>query len=433
MAVTANEVLDRTTLLINNDFFHGELHVDDIINGLMSTTIRIIGDEENLSTASGQAALVTMCTLAARMGLGLEVEIPTVQVIGPQPPIRPGASILASIEDYVGQLVPGAKFNAGTNVHATYALGTTRVSDPEAQVVSWSANECFTGPITKVPGRADGADWPIGALVAAGVAAADMFRLAVTRIATSQRRPAPVNLRTHGADTSHLTLGPRPVHDVDLGEVDIISAGAITHGALYTLLRVPGLRGAIRVLDDDVTQASNVNRYQLLSTNELDLAKVRHLERFSTSTITITGAHRRYEHGQSLAQTVLIGADHIPTRWAAQAQQPNWLGIGATSHLFAEVSTHAPGSACAGCIHTADEFGDEPIPTMSVVSFWAGLLLAAELINPVARATRKSRHTMSYPLGIGGRSGLIQADGHPSPKCAIGCALSQLPRSKSAA
>jgi hypothetical protein len=433
MAVTANDVLDRTTLLINSDFFHRELRGDDIVHGLMSTTIRIIGDEESLSTAAGQAALVTMCTLAARMGLGLEVDIPAMPVIGPQPPIRPGANVLASIAEYVQRLVPGANFNAGTTVNATYTLGRARTNDRRAQVVSWNADECFMGPTDAGAVRSNCNDWPIGALAAAGVAAADMLRLAIGRIATSQGRPAPINLRPHGADAVHVVLGPRPVHGLDLGDVDVISAGAITHGLLYTLLRVPGLKVAIRVLDDDITQASNVNRYQLLATDELDLAKVRHLESFSTSTISIRGAHGRYEPGQSLSQTVLIGADHIPTRWAAQAQQPNWLGIGATSHLFTEISTHTRDTACAGCIHTLDEVGDEPIPTVSVVSFWAGLLLAAEVVNPVARGHKHSRHTMSYPLGMGGRSGLVQASGHPSSKCAIGCPASRAQRAFDAA
>jgi hypothetical protein len=433
MALTANEILDRTTLLINNDFFHGELRVDDIVNGLMSTTIRIVGDEQSLSNVAGQTALVTMCTLAARMGVALEVDIPTMPVVGPQPPIRPGPSILDSIDEYVGRLVPGAKFNAGTTVHATYNLGTTKAIDRGAQVVAWNANEGFMGPAAAVSGRADGSDWPLGALAAAGVAASDMLRLAVTRIATSQQRRAPINLRPPSVDIAHIIIGPRPVHGLDLGDVDIISAGAITHGALYALLRVPNLRAKFRVLDEDVTQASNVNRYQLLSTDELDLAKVRQLEGFSTSAIAITGVDRRYEPGQALAQTVLIGADHIPTRWAAQAQQPNWLGIGATSHLFTEISTHAPSTACAGCIHTHDEVGDQPIPTVSVVSFWAGLLLAAETIDLVVRADGQSRHTMSYPLGIGGRSGLIQTAGHPSRRCAIGCqASSSLPSSSAA-
>jgi hypothetical protein len=70
---------------------------------------------------------------------------------------------------------------------------------------------------------------------------------------------------------------------------------------------------------------------------------------------------------------------------------------------------------------------------VSVVSFWAGLLLAAETIDLVVRADGQSRHTMSYPLGIGGRSGLIQTAGHPSRRCAIGCqASSSLPSSSAA-
>ena len=127
-----------------------------------------------------------------------------------------------------------------------------------------------------------------------------------------------------------------------------------------------------------------------------------------------TSQDSRYPRRFSSAPTT------FPTCWAAQAQQPNWLGIGATSHLFTEISTHTRDTACAGCIHTLDEVGDEPIPTVSVVSFWAGLLLAAEVVNPVARGHKHSRHTMSYPLGMGGRSGLVrpQAIRHRSARLA---------------
>ena len=36
---------------------------------------------------------------------------------------------------------------------------------------------------------------------------------------------------------------PEPTGSRDLGRLDVISAGAITHGMLFALLRVPGLSG----------------------------------------------------------------------------------------------------------------------------------------------------------------------------------------------
>ena len=170
MAVTANDVLDRTTLLINSDFFHRELRGDDIVHGLMSTTIRIIGDEESLSTAAGQAALVTMCTLAARMGLGLEVDIPAMPVIGPQPPIRPGANVLASIAEYVQRLVPGANFNAGTTVNATYTLGREEPTIGERRSFRGTQTSASWAPPTPVPSvptatTGPSARWPPPALL----------------------------------------------------------------------------------------------------------------------------------------------------------------------------------------------------------------------------------------------------------------------------
>lgn len=49
-----------------------------------------------------------------------------------------------------------------------------------------------------------------------------------------------------------------------------------------------------------------------------------------------------------------------------------------------QVSHHRPGQACAQCLHPEDAPIDGPIPTVAFVSFWAGLLLAADLIRKSA-------------------------------------------------
>jgi hypothetical protein len=82
-----------------------------------------------------------------------------------------------------------------------------------------------------------------------------------------------------------------------------------------------------------------------------------------------------------LADAVLVGVDHIPTRWAAQEARPAWLRVGATSHYHAMSSDHTHGTPCAWCLHSADEPDMGPIPTVAFVSHWAGLLLAWRLVR----------------------------------------------------
>src|SRR5260370_23897260 len=66
-----------------------------------------------------------------------------------------------------------------------------------------------------------------------------------------------------------------PARMLDLGAVDFISAGAISQAALYALLRLPYLRIAGRIFDDDMTSATNLNRNMLTGVSDADLEKVR--------------------------------------------------------------------------------------------------------------------------------------------------------------
>ena len=86
-----------------------------------------------------------------------------------------------------------------------------------------------------------------------------------------------------------------------------------------------------------------------------------------------------------LAPSVLVGVDHIPSRWLVQEANPVWLAVGATEDFFASVSFHAPKLACAGCAHPEYSEVGGPIPTIAFVSFIGGLMLAALLAEHIAQ------------------------------------------------
>lgn len=97
-----------------------------------------------------------------------------------------------------------------------------------------------------------------------------------------------------------------------------------------------------------------------------------------TAVFDITACPYRFdeEHGAQigpLAPRVCVGVDDIPSRWAVQREWPNWLCVGATSHLEVRVSAHVAPGPCAGCAHPEDEELPGEIPTISFVSYWAGL------------------------------------------------------------
>jgi hypothetical protein len=72
----ARDALARTIELIANDIFgrgpgEDQTLEEAILDGLMSTTIRLSADSGNLSSYAGQTALVTLFGLVAMMGIGL--------------------------------------------------------------------------------------------------------------------------------------------------------------------------------------------------------------------------------------------------------------------------------------------------------------------------------------------------------------------------
>ena len=79
--MTPEMALARTTGLINEQFFDGNVDERAIVDGLMATTVRLIADERNMSCSAGQAALVTAFQLIARMGIGIELIVPEVELI----------------------------------------------------------------------------------------------------------------------------------------------------------------------------------------------------------------------------------------------------------------------------------------------------------------------------------------------------------------
>src|SRR5205807_5189278 len=166
-----------------------------------------------------------------------------------------------------------------------------------------------------------------------------------------------------------------------------ISAGAITQAALFALVRLP-LTLTGRIFDSDVAELSNINRQLLLRRSDSG-HKVDIVTRSVPSSWTCTPVVERFSLPASdrhlpLAMNVLVGVDDIPSRWQVQQATKGWLGVGATSHFEASTSSHDAGQACAGCRHpTDDPRQDAIIPTVSFVSFWAGLALAVRFLGQV--------------------------------------------------
>jgi len=219
---------------------------------------------------------------------------------------------------------------------------------------------------------------------------------------------------------------------INLGCVDVISAGAISQAALYALLRFPNVRMSGRILDDDITAESNLNRNMLTVKDDIGTSKVQlaadicadkfHLQPIVTR-FTGTGSQIG-----GLASRVLLGVDDIPSRWEVQRQSPGWLAVGGTSHFSISSSDHSPTDPCCGCLHPVDDLaGGNSIPTVSFVSFWTGLATAVRLLRQCVGQPygRDQQHLWLTPLRLDQPHAALWLPVAPTRNCPVRCPASQ--------
>jgi hypothetical protein len=409
-----HEALDRTALLLRLDAFPG-LGADrdaELVDVLRSFGVRIVADRANLASPNGQTALVTLVCQCAMLGLRIDLDVPDARQLVPQPPLDANLPLASALAAWTNALFPGCLSRVAAPL-LTFAIGDTatiRATEPAVHVTGAEDVAALAGDRTGATRWHGVGPWgPIGAGAAA---AAEAMRAAIPTLAAELDQPLPHDITWKPRPFTPLRRplpGPngRPV-----GPVDLVSAGAITHATLYTLLRVPGFAAELRTIDPDILARSNTNRYPLARADDLELPKVDQLADFATDAVRIRGVRRRLDEDTlavfgDLAPRVLVGVDDIPTRWLVQQQKPAWVGVGATSHAFVVVSDHLPGHPCAGCVHPLDDGNQlEEIPTIGFVSLWAGLLLAATLLAPDAATRPGTRRIEAHPMGLYGPDGV---------------------------
>jgi hypothetical protein len=358
----------------------------ELLDALTGTEVALVAGQKSLKSHAAQTAFVTAALLMARTGHTVYLAAPNVPLLGPQPPLM-GDRLLDGLLDVGRDLVPGIEYQAATPEHeidAVVFFDDTEWTGRARSVAHAGAGE-WQGWIYPVERAClwPTNGWPIGALATADLIAAEAFKISMRRLRRFALHVDTFDMLFAPAASGSLTLAPdgtpRPS---DFGTFDLISGGAIVQAALFSLSRVPDGAGHGRLIEPDISEMSNLNRNAFLLRSRLGLPKAQDLAEQLRGSVKITAIQARYE-GPSTLQlqpVVLVGVDHIPTRWAAQRSRPDWLGVGATSHFMAMSSFHASYLPCAGCLHPKDDPGSDPIPTVACVSFAAGLIMASQYL-----------------------------------------------------
>jgi hypothetical protein len=427
--------LARTTLLLNQELFNGEADERKIADALLGGTVRLTVDAANLESRAGEAAFVTSFILVARLGIGVEVSAPDAQLLDPVAPLR-GRTLLNALVDLGGDLVPGARVRLTEgDVDEEFVFGDC--DGIRAEPVHVSATD-LAASLTRGESLArTSGDLPFGGFAAAAAVAAAALEAAVplieTAVGQSAKTPRPSAAPPFMIDL--LELFPQLANGINaqIGNVDVISGGAITHALLYCLLRVPALSANLRVVEEQHAELSNVNRYALLRASDDGKLKTAHLEESAGRGIAVSGVPCLFTKETRkrllpLSGRVLVGVDDVEARWWVQRENPGWLCIGATGNHLAQLTTHVHGGPCAGCAHPV-ALSPQTIPTISFVSFWAGLLQACALLCPTPPA---SRNIVVYPFALGGPAAMHSHQLVPQLGCRVWCAASRgVPRESS--
>lgn len=415
--------------------FQGDLAIYDpgiVLRALTTPSFLLVADGDVVNTLAGQTAITTAAMLMARSGHRVFVDVPDAPLLGYQPPMS-GSTLYEALSSVSGDIIDAIEIAIGGPLFEpdiAFVCGRSNTASPikARRVVSvgWTN---WAAEISDMPGTVNwsNTDWSMGALAAAVLMASEAVKITGRILVGLSDRASHYAELFRESPAAALVLAPESTPRVSrLGEFDVVSAGAVSNGLLYALLRLPGVTGKARVFDRDISDHTNRNRNALLVGRLVHLAKVELFKHFENA-LQIEPILGHFTEGDlaGLSQTAVVGVDDIPTRWLLARGAAAWMGVGATSHFNSMSSVHYPYSGCAACLHPHDEPQAGPVPTIAFVSFLAGLMVAADLIRRVsgADASLQSRQRFLSPLQLGGA---YQAGVPPRADCPAGCPASKL-------
>lgn len=166
--------------------------------------------------------------------------------------------------------------------------------------------------------------------------------------------------------TSLLDFDPRaqvlanpPFTKIDFEETHLVGLGAIGNGCVWTLSRLRGMRGTLHLVDDQITDLTNLQRYVLATDSDLGKPKVElakaHLAETSLNVLTHPRRWGAYlaERGDWKLPTLAVAVDSAGDRQGIQAALPEWIVNAWTQIGDLGVSRHnfLGDQACLACLY----------------------------------------------------------------------------------
>ena len=202
---------------------------------------------------------------------------------------------------------------------------------------------------------------PFAAAAAACFAAANVFRL----IFDGQLTNAGECLdQSRSLSLIDLEVDPSEPHDpifdgVNIGDCTLAGAGAIGNAALWTLARIHRASGSLAVVDPEVVDLSNLQRYVLTTQGDVDGSKVELAAKslagsgIAVQTFGVSWANYLATKGDYRLERVIVALDSARDRQVVQGSLPYWVANAWTQPGDLGVSRHPRfgDEACLTCLY----------------------------------------------------------------------------------
>ncbi|NUR33871.1 MAG: E2 ligase fold family C protein [Gemmatimonadaceae bacterium] len=251
---------------------------------LEAQPIALAFDDAATQSTEGRITLTLAVNLAARLypTLGLIARGPNAAAMRPKleaiaRAVNPNIALEATIPVTSGKIEGEAVvLIVGDSVARTFGVAST-ITTVYIGSYGWEARVSTAHPV-----GSGMTILPFGAAAAACLGAANVFR----HVFRAQLPNAGLD---HALSVSTLSFATRlddaansahldddvlvDLDGTDLGEAVLVGAGAVGQGALWTLARVPGLRGTLHVVDGEAVDPSNPQRYVLAASADVGASK----------------------------------------------------------------------------------------------------------------------------------------------------------------
>ena len=384
------ELFSRTKFFVD----HLNLPSDRFLSELKASKVAVIIDEDLMHTYRGQHMLAACINLLTRCYVNIDVFLPKVDVASIfNIPLLERISVDELVSMHL-KINPNSLFRVNPKPHVKYDVALI-IGENKPIEADWNIYINSSGWLsyvsTEKPKSFSGdRQNPIGPLVAACYGSTETFKILINKIFKTKFNPASsltFSALDYGINRTAWHIASLP-NKIPVDEIWLVGAGAIGTAVAYTLASLVAVSGRLIIIDPEIVDVSNLNRYVLVDITEIGLPKVnvvkRKLEKKAYVEV-FKGTYQKYGNADKLG-LVVVTVDNANTRWDVQLDFPKVVLNGGMYANSFTISRHDDflRKACLGCLYpsySGEISSAQQYPAVSFVSMFAGTLLAGEVLK----------------------------------------------------